>query len=252
VNLNLSGLAVSVGVAGGMVAVAVVFSIVLGVGAVGQSLVPTSFVQSASSLSGISLSAVLEVVQVPSSYVTSLLSDVLFNFLIIAFVEEMLKFACISGLRDALGPLAEKEKRRHRIVLYTFLGGFCFIEPVVMWMLWHGLESYSDWWLLVPAAINGLLLLMLMFTRKVGSMKFGVIAAIIAHGAYDSYITISGYLQGSVSAANGLPLFPSVWSFADGYVAFLVVLAIVCLIIPIFLSKDIYTFFLIVVNYAVS
>jgi len=57
VNLNLSGLAVSVGVAGGMVAVAVVFSIVLGVGAVGQSLVPTSFVQSASSLSGISLSA---------------------------------------------------------------------------------------------------------------------------------------------------------------------------------------------------
>lgn len=237
VNINFFGLGAAVGVAAVMVGIGLVFGFLIGPVTSNQSLVPTSFVSSASTHGP--LAVALGIVQVPSSYATCLLSDILFNFLIIALVEEMLKFACISGLRDALGPLAEREKRKHRIVLYTLLIGFCFIEPILLWTIWHSLEAYSSAWLLVPAFINGLLLFFLMFTRKVGKVKLGVIAAIIAHGSYDSYITLSAYLQGTVSTANGLPLFPSSWSFADIYIMFLLVpLSIICLAIPIFLSRD--------------
>jgi hypothetical protein len=236
VNINLFGLGASFAVAVGMVGIAVLFGLVINSSSASQSLVPVSFVQGVHGLVSAS-NVALGIVQVPSSYSTCLLSDVLFNFLIIAFVEEMLKFAAVSGLRDALGPLAEHERRNHKIVAYGVLIGFCFIEPLVMWVLWHGIESYANTWLLIPASVNGVLLLLLMFTKKVRKVKFGVIAAIIAHGAYDSYITVSAYLQGSVSSVKGMPFLPLNWTFADGYVLFLAVLAVVCLAIPIVLSR---------------
>ena len=240
VNINLWGLTVSVLVSVGMLAIAVVCGLTLGLNFLnsGSSLVPTSFVQTAS-ISGHSLAIGLGIVQVPSSYATCLLSDVLFDFLIISFVETVLVLAAISGLRDAIGPYAEREKKRKKMVLYGLLTGFCFIEPIAMWVAWHGLEAYAQWGLLIPAFINGIVLVSLMFVKSVGKIKFGIIAVIIAHGAYDSYITVSAYFTGAVTTANGLPLFPSSWSFADLYITFLLVpMAVVCLVIPIFLGRN--------------
>jgi hypothetical protein len=238
VNLNLSGLAASFAVAAGMVGVALAFGALFNMSVFGgDSLVPTSFIQSITGHSGLS-ALPLATIELPTSYVTTMLSDLLFNFLIIAFVEELLKLGSISALRDSLGPLAKREKKLHKIVLYLLLTGFCFVEPVFLWAMWHGLQTYSsDWLLIIPAFINGLLLLVLIFKRSVHTIKFGIIAAIIAHGAYDSYITIAGYLSGSVSTA-GLPLFPVNWSFADIFIFVLLGLSIVCLAIPIALSKD--------------
>jgi hypothetical protein len=222
----------------GMVLIAVVFGVLLNLNVLSGpgALVPASF-SSAVHGSVSALSAGLGVVQAPTSYSTCLLNDGLYNYLMIAFAEQMLIFACISALRDALGPLAQKEKRTHHVIIYSLLIGFCFLEPIVMWVMWHGLQSYANWWLLIPAFINGLLLLLLNFTKSAGSVKLGILAAIIAHGTYDSYITLSAYIQGSVSAA-GLPLFPVSWSFADIYLVFLLGLALVCLAIPILLSGD--------------
>ncbi|MGA2683335.1 MAG: hypothetical protein ABSF44_16240, partial [Candidatus Bathyarchaeia archaeon] len=244
VNMNLIGLAASICIAMGMVVIAVVFGVLLNLNVLSGpgALVPASFT-SAVHGSVSALSASLGAVQIPTSYSTCLLNDGLYNYLMIAFGEEMLVFACVSALRDALGPLANREKHNQRIgkntriIIYFLLIGFCFISPVLLWSLWHGLESYANWWLIMPAFINGLLLLLLKFTKNVGQVKLGILAAIIAHGTYDSYITLSAYVQGSVSA-KGLPLFPVAWSFADIYLVFLLGLALVCLAIPILLSGD--------------
>jgi uncharacterized membrane protein (DUF485 family) len=49
--------------------------------------------------------------------------------------------------------------KKANVRFYVVLTVFCFVEPVLMWVLWHGVEAYSDRWLLVPAFVNGLFLI---------------------------------------------------------------------------------------------
>ncbi|MGD6808603.1 MAG: hypothetical protein ACQCN3_02785 [Candidatus Bathyarchaeia archaeon] len=238
VNMNLKGLLVTLGVVGIMILTASSLSSILVANPLpSESVIPQSFVQNV--MFPLESMPRLGIVQVPSSYTTILFSDIGFNVFMVSFVETLLVFAAISALRDGLGPYATVAKKSKRFGCYVLLTVFCFVEPVLMWVLWHGLEAYSDWWLLVPAFVNGLYLIFLNFTKDLKGAKLGVVAAVIAHGFYNSYITVLNYLQGNVTAVQNMPFLPVSWTPADIYILFVLFpLGFGCLFIPLCLGRN--------------
>jgi hypothetical protein len=79
--------------------------------------------------------------------------------------------------------------------------------------------------MIIPAFINGLLLIGLLWITK------SFLAPIIAHGLYNTVTILIGYIQGSSGA--GMPLFPKTWGTGDIFPVLLVIIWIFFLLIPI-------------------
>jgi hypothetical protein len=237
ININLLGLAASAVVAVVMVLIAVFFSYALNLtGLSTGAIVPISISQAIRDPNAI---AVLAISAYPSSFGTSLVSDILYQFLVVSLIEQLMIFAAISGLRDATQETIALAHRKKKMAVYFALIAFSFGDPVIMWACWHSLESYSNWLLVIPAAINGFIMLLLIFVKKAGKVRFGIIASFFAHGCYNAYIVFSSYLNGTADLLNGLPLLPTNWNAADFYVMFflLPLFLVLCVAVPVFMSR---------------
>jgi membrane protease YdiL (CAAX protease family) len=126
-----------------------------------------------------------------TSIITSLISDILFTFVMVALSEEVLK----------LGGYAEF-KERYKGHWYRWL---IALFPVVLWAGFHAIQAYNNLWYLIPAFIDGLVLLALLETTKC------FLTPILAHGAYNTILIVTSYMV----SAPALPLFPPIASATD-------------------------------------
>jgi hypothetical protein len=164
------------------------------------------------------LPATVQPLSIPgqTSIATSLIADVLFTFTVVALSEEALKISGYATLRSyytkRLGP---------------FFGVLISLSPIVLWAGFHAIQAYNNLWYLLPAFVDGLLLLALLELTK------SFIAPVLAHGLYNSMIVVTSYLRNTSSQ----PLFPSALTASDGILFFLVFLWVVLgLILPLWIG----------------
>ncbi len=141
-----------------------------------------------------------------TSITTSLISDILFTVVMVALSEEALKFG---------GYVEFKE--RYKGHWYRWL---IALFPVVLWAGFHAIQAYNNIWYLIPAFVDGLVLLALLETTK------SFLTPILAHGAYNTILIVTSYM----TAPPALPLFPPAVSATD-FLLIILCIAWVALII---------------------
>ena len=112
-----------------------------------------------------------------TSITTGLISDVLFTVVMVALSEEALK----------LGGYAEF-KERYKGHWYRWL---IAIFPVVLWAGFHAIQAYNNLWFLIPAFVDGLVLLALL------EVTHSFLAPVLAHGAYNTILIVTSYMVAS-------------------------------------------------------
>lgn len=195
-NLTKVNLFLTIAVAMTMVAVAALFSSYLGGALLSMN--------------------VLTPMTVSPSAVTGFLNSSLFQFSMVATSEELLKLAGYSELQT----------RGITIGGHKIKGMYAaIIIPVGLWACYHAIQAYNNAWMIIPAFINGLILIgLLEFTKS-------FLAPILAHGIYNTVTIIA------TSTTAGLPLFPMQWSWTDGLLVVLVILWFVLVIVPVVTRK---------------
>lgn len=123
-----------------------------------------------------------------TSILTSVVSDILFTFTMVAIAEEMLKLGGYTEIKE-----------RFSGHWYKWLVA---LLPVFLWAGYHAIQAYTNVWYLIPAFVDGLVLLALLETTK------SFLAPILAHGAYNSILIVTSYY---VQSPN-LPFFPALTS----------------------------------------
>ena len=151
-----------------------------------------------------------------TSVVTSILSDVLFTFTVVALAEELMKFA---------GYTEFKEHYRSKGALVMWLMA---LVPVFLWAGYHAIQAYNDVWYLIPAFVDGLVLLALL------EATHSFLAPVLAHGCYNSILILTGYLTTPIS----LPLFPPGLTASDFFLVILCIVWLAFLILPVLLRKE--------------
>lgn len=150
-----------------------------------------------------------------TSVTTSVISDILFTYTVVALAEELLKFAGYTEFKayyKKLGP---------------FLMWLIALTPVLLWAGFHAIQAYNNFWYLIPAFVDGMLLLALL------ELTHAFLAPVIAHGTYNAILTVTSYL----TTPSNLPLFPTVFTASDGILALLCLLWIVLgIVIPAWLG----------------
>jgi hypothetical protein len=150
-----------------------------------------------------------------TSVTTSVLSDVLFTFTVVALAEELLKFA---------GYTEFKEHYRGKGHLIMWLMA---LVPVFLWAGFHAIQAYNSVWYLIPAFVDGLVLLALL------EATHAFLAPVLAHGTYNSILIVTSYL----TTSSSLPLFPAVASASDFFLVVLCVVWFVLVILPVLLRS---------------
>lgn len=189
-NLKPIGLLLAVGGSIGMIVVSMLFTSILGMDVFSMQM--------------------LTVTAAPTSVITSFLYSSLFTVALVATGEELIKLSGYSELK------ARK---------YKYLA---ILVPVGLWAAYHGIQAYANPLMIIPAFINGILLIGLLEVTK------SFLAPIIAHGLYNSVILFMQYLSGSSAT---LPLIPATFEITDVLLVILAALWVVLVVLPI-LKRD--------------
>ncbi len=150
-------------------------------------------------------------VMIPTSILTGVLSEALFNVALVASGEELLKLA---------GYAEVKEAKLRGVKLGVKVAA---VIVVGAWACYHGIQAYSNLIMIVPAFINGLILLWLLLYAR------SFLAPILAHGIYNSIIVLLAFLAGDYGS---LPFLPAQFTFADAALILLSVVWFSLLIMP--------------------
>jgi len=78
--------------------------------------------------------------------------------------------------------------------------------PVGFWAALHGIEAYSNPVMILPAAVNGVVLIVYLWKYRC------ILGCIFAHFIYNTLITALSYFNGTANVQAGLPLFPDFFS----------------------------------------
>lgn len=175
------------------------------VGMVAISMVMSSWIGSENLLA---TTAFTPAVILPSSVVTNFLYDALFTFAMVATAEELLKIA----------GYAEIKSRK-----FQFANILAVLVPVGLWAIYHGLQSYSNPLMVIPAFFNGLLLIGLLEYTK------SFLAPIITHGIYNSVVIFLQYWSANIN----LPWFPTSLVYTDIVLFALAAVWIAFVLVPI-------------------
>jgi membrane protease YdiL (CAAX protease family) len=151
-----------------------------------------------------------------TSLTTSILSDILFTFTVVALAEESLK---IAGYTTFRAYFTTKIGRAGGLLIS--------IVPVALWAGFHAIQAYNNLWYLLPAFADGLMLLALLELTK------SFLAPVIAHGIYNSTVILSSYVSGK----SPLPLFPASLTASDFFLLVLTfVWVLLGVVIPVWLG----------------
>lgn len=232
--LNLAGVSLILVAVLSMVMVAVAFghfayADALSLFTVKNSIFPLSHFSNSFNLPAYSAFPALADVQTPTSVVTSLINDLLVTVFMVAGFEEGLKLVGFGELRSLLKRPLSTARKEGKLLVAILIAGVFVVLPVGFWALTHGLEAFSNPWLIISAFVNGLILLVVLW-------KMGFLAAVLAHGSYNAFTIILSYLQGNHGLGFNLPLF-ALQNWADGLALLLFCLALGLLVVPIGLQK---------------
>jgi hypothetical protein len=153
----------------------------------------------------LTLGYTLSFIATPSSVSTIFLSLLLFGLVMAATSEELLKLTMFAELKERYG------SRWYGVFLYV---GF----PVGFWALLHGIQAYSNPLLIVPAFINGVVLLVLLWRTKC------ILSCVLSHWLYNAGITLLSFMNGSADVPLGTPLLPDLFSLSVADVAVVMIL----------------------------
>jgi hypothetical protein len=93
----------------------------------------------------------------------------------------------------------------------TLPGALIYVAfPVGFWAALHAIQAYSNPVMVIPAAMNGVILIVYLWRTKC------LLGTIFAHFLYNFGITIISYVNGTVNIPYGTPLFPDM-SFNSSY-----------------------------------
>ncbi len=165
----------------------------------------------------------------PTSITTTFLSTIVYGLVMAATSEELFKLAMFAEGKQRWG-------KGYRIGKVTVPGVLVYVGfPVGFWAALHGIQAYSNPVMIIPAAVNGIILIIYLWKTRC------ILGAIFAHWLYNSGITLITYINGSVDIVSGTPLFPNPWDRAyysnsgfiyDGFVIVLLVMGIFFFLLP--------------------
>ena len=148
-----------------------------------------------------------------SSIFTSLLGEMVFQFSVVATAEELLKFAGYTEL-----------KMRYKSMLLAV------VVPVGLWAGYHTLQAYTNWLLVIPAFLSGLILVALLEVTK------SFIAPILAHGAYNTATVLLAFKAGNVPV--NVPWFPTSFTPPDLLLVGLAAMWIGFILLPVLFGRN--------------
>lgn len=148
-------------------------------------------------LPGLSATA-MSLAAMPTSVSTLLLSTLLYGLVMAATSEELFKLTLFAEGKERWG-------KGYKLGSVTIPGVLVYVAfPVGFWAALHGLQSYENPVMILPAAVNGIVLIIYLYKTQC------VLGAIFAHFCYNSGITILTYINGTANVASGTPLFPNI------------------------------------------
>jgi hypothetical protein len=150
----------------------------------------------------------LNIASMPSSVSSLFLSTMIFGLVMAATSEELFKlpFFAAGKKRWQKGYTLRFRKKSLTIPGVLAYVGF----PVGFWAALHGLQAYNNPVMIIPAAMNGVILIVYLWRTKC------LLGTIFAHFLYNFGITIISYVNGTANIPYGTPLFPDM-SFNSSY-----------------------------------
>jgi membrane protease YdiL (CAAX protease family) len=145
-----------------------------------------------------------------SSLVFALLSEILYTFAVVAAAEELLKLAGYAEIKKRWSMTA------------------AILVAVGLWAAFHAIQSYSNGLYIIPAFLNGLVMIGLLEYTK------SFLTTVISHGGYNSVTVIIQYASGT----SELPLLPQQVAPVDMLVIVLTVVWIAFLVLPVLRRKN--------------
>jgi membrane protease YdiL (CAAX protease family) len=152
----------------------------------------------------LSVGYTMSFIAAPSSIATIFLSLVIFGLVMAATSEELLKLAMFSKLKERYGD------RWYGVFIYVGV-------PVFFWSILHGIMAYQNLIMILPAFINGVVLIILLIRTK------SVLCAVLSHWLYNSGILLIQFLNGSANVPAGTGLLPNFASITVADIAILMV-----------------------------
>jgi hypothetical protein len=149
----------------------------------------------------------------PSSTVTIFLSLMLFGLVMPATAEELMKLAGFAELKARFSKTQNGKTRWYGAFIYV---GF----PVGFWALLHGIQAYTNLLQLVPAFINGILLIVFLWKTRC------IFAVILAHWEYNAGIILLTFIRGKYDLPAGTPTFPSFSSITIADIAVVILILV--------------------------
>lgn len=147
---------------------------------------------------GLSLSAT------PSSVSSLFLSTMIFGLVMAATSEELFKLPFFAAGKH-------RWQKGFKIGKITLPGALIFVGfPVIFWSALHGLQAYSNPVMVIPAAMNGVILIIYLWKTRC------ILGAVFSHWLYNCGITVISYINGTANIPYGTPLFPDL-SFNSAY-----------------------------------
>jgi hypothetical protein len=151
------------------------------------------------------------------------------GLVLVAAGEELFKLTIFAEAKERWG-------KGYKIGAVTIPGVIIYVGfPIGFWSALHGILAYSDPLMIVPAFINGVVLIIYLWKTKC------VLGCIFAHFLYNGALTILTVINGTAGIPLGTPLFPQFWTAAywsnsgyiyDGLLTAIIIAALLLFLLP--------------------
>jgi hypothetical protein len=162
-----------------------------------------------------------------TSVSTTFLSMLVYGLVFVATSEELLKLPMFAEGKERWG-------KGYKIGKITIPGILVYVGfPVGFWAALHGIIAYQDPVMIIPAAFNGILLIVYLWKTEC------ILGCIFGHWLYNGFITTITFINGRADVPPEMPFFPNILSSSyysnSGFIYDLVLFMIIAIAILLFL-----------------
>jgi hypothetical protein len=162
-----------------------------------------------------------------TSVSTTFLSLLVYGLVFVATSEELLKLPMFAEGKERWG-------KGYKIGRATLPGVVVYVGfPVGFWAALHGILAYSDPVMIIPAAFNGILLIIYLWKAEC------ILGCIFAHFLYNSFITTITFINGTANIPTGMPFLPNIFDANyysnSGFIYDIVLFLIIAIALLLFL-----------------
>jgi hypothetical protein len=171
----------------------------------------------------------------PTSITTIFLSSLLYGLVMAATAEELFKLTLFAEGKERWG-------KGYKLGKVMIPGILVYVGlPVGFWAALHSVQSYSDPVQILPAFVNGVVLIIYLWKTQC------FLGCVVSHWLYNGTILALTCINGSASIAAGTPFFPAFWERAyygnagfiyDGMILVLLIAAVLFFLVPSLTNRD--------------